>query len=70
MVSPSVLGKSRNVAPRGGGYGISCAMYSPFLAQFVHTVGEAAYCKPFRRLGNVSQSQIGLSLPNHQVNDD
>jgi hypothetical protein len=54
----------------GGRYGISCAVYPSFSAQFVLTVREVAYCKPFRRLRNVSQSQIGLSLPNHQVNDD
>ena len=34
------------------------------------TVGEIAYCKPFRRLSDVSQSQIGLSFPDHQVYDD
>ena len=34
------------------------------------TIGEIAYCKPFRRLSNVSQSQIGLSLPDHQVYND
>jgi hypothetical protein len=51
-------------------YGTSCAVYPSFPGHVVHTVREVAYCKPFRRLGNVSQSQVGLSLPNHQVNDD